>query len=72
MNYTVHGILQARKLECVAVLSSRGPSQPSDRTQISHIAGKFLPTELLGKIQRLNIIYIFHPRNLFFFHKKIV
>ena len=37
-DYTVHGILQARMLEWVAVSSSRGSSQPRDRT---HIAGGF-------------------------------
>ena len=33
------GILQARVLELVAMPSSRGPSQPRDRTCVSHIAG---------------------------------
>ena len=33
------GILQARKLEWVAMLSSRGSSQPRDQTQVSQIAG---------------------------------
>ena len=37
----VHGILQARILEWVAVPFSRGPSQPSDQTQVSCIAGRF-------------------------------
>ena len=37
----IHGILQARILEWVAVLVSRGSSQPRDRTQVSHIAGGF-------------------------------
>ena len=37
----VHGILQARILEWVAVPFSRGSSQPRDRTQVSHIAGRF-------------------------------
>ena len=41
MGYTVHGILQARILEWVAVLFSRGSSQPRVRTQVSHIAGGF-------------------------------
>ena len=41
MDYTVHGILQARILEWVAYLFSRGSSQPRDRTQVSHIAGRF-------------------------------
>ena len=35
------GILQARKLEWVAMPSSRGSSQPRDRTQVSRIAGGF-------------------------------
>ena len=40
MDYTVHGILQARILERVAFPFSRGSSQPMDRTQVSHIAGR--------------------------------
>ena len=40
-DHTVHGILQARILECVAFPFSRGYSQPRDQTQISHIAGRF-------------------------------
>ena len=39
MDYTVHGILQARILEWVSFLFSRGSSQPRDQTQVSHIAG---------------------------------
>ena len=38
-DYTVHGILQARILESVAYLFSRGSSQPRDGTQVLHIAG---------------------------------
>ena len=41
MDYTVHGILQARTLEWVAFPSSRGSSQARDQTQVSHIAGGF-------------------------------
>ena len=41
MDYTVHGILQARMLEWVAFPFSRGSSQLRDRTQVSHIAGRF-------------------------------
>ena len=39
MDYTVHGILQARILEWVAIPFSRGSSQTRDWTQVSHIAG---------------------------------
>ena len=38
---SVLGILQARILEWVAMPSSMGSSQPRDRTQVSHTAGKF-------------------------------
>ena len=38
---SVHGILQARILEWVAMLSSRGSSPPRDQTQVSHIGGRF-------------------------------
>ena len=41
MDYTVHGILQARILEWVAFPFSRGSSQPRDRTQVSDIAARF-------------------------------
>ena len=41
MDYTVHGILQARILESVAFPFSRGSSQPRDQIQVSHIAGRF-------------------------------
>ena len=42
MDYTVHGILQARILEWVAVPFSRASSQPRDRTQVFLlIAGSF-------------------------------
>ena len=35
------GILQARMLEWVAMFSFKGSSQPRDRTQVSHIMGRF-------------------------------
>ena len=41
MGYTVHGILQVRILEWVAVPFSRGFSQTRDGTQVSHTAGGF-------------------------------
>ena len=37
---SIHGILQARILEWVAISFSRGSSQPRDQTQVSHIAGR--------------------------------
>ena len=44
MDYPVHGILQARILEWVAVLFSKGSSQPRARTYVSCIAGGFFTT----------------------------
>ena len=41
MDYTVHGILQARILEWVAFPSSKGSSQPRDGIRVYHIAGAF-------------------------------
>ena len=45
MDYTVHGILQARILEWVAVPFSSGSSQPGDQTQVSCIAGGFFTAD---------------------------
>ena len=46
---SVHGILQARILEWVAVPFSRGSSRPRDQTQLSCIAGRLFTMEPLGK-----------------------
>ena len=37
---SVHGILQARIVEWVAISSSKGPYQPGDQTWVSCIAGR--------------------------------
>ena len=37
---SIHGIFQARILECVVIFFSRGSSQPRDWTQVWHIAGR--------------------------------
>ena len=41
VDYRVHGTLQARILEWVAVPFSRGSSQTRGQTQVSGIAGRF-------------------------------
>ena len=53
---SVHGILQARILEWVAIFYSRGSSQPRDQTHVSCIATRvsciaagFFTTEAPGK-----------------------
>ena len=46
---SAHGILQARRLEWVAISFSRGSSPPRDRTCISCLAGRFFTIEPPGK-----------------------
>ena len=41
MDYTVHGILQAKILEWLAIPFSKESSKPRDQTQVSRIAGRF-------------------------------
>ena len=49
VDYTVHGILQVRILEWVAVPFSRGSFQPRDQSRIFHTAGDSLTVEPLTK-----------------------
>ena len=56
MDYTVHGILQARILEWVAFSFSRGSSKPRDHTQVSHIAGGFFTCWATGEALALGSI----------------
>ena len=46
---SVYGILQARILVCIAMLSSRGSSRPRDQTCSFCITGRFFATEAPGK-----------------------
>ena len=47
---SVHGILQARILESLAILFARGSSQPRDWTQVSCIAGGFFTNWATRKV----------------------
>ena len=49
MDYTVHGILQARILEWVDVPFSRGPSWPGIKLRFPALQVDSWPAELLGK-----------------------
>ena len=54
--FSVHGILQARILEWIAIHFSRGSSRPRDRTQVSFrfcTAGRFFTPEPSGKPHKL-------------------
>ena len=46
---SIHGILQARRLEWVAMPSSRGSSRTRDRTHVSFITGGLSTTQSLRK-----------------------
>ena len=46
--FSVHGILQSRMLEWVAIWFSRGSSHPRDQTWVFHIAAVFFTTEPPG------------------------
>ena len=48
---SVHGILQARILEWVAISFCRRSSQPRDRTQVSCIAGRFFTNWAMREVQ---------------------
>ena len=51
MDYIVHGIIQARILEWVALPFSRGASQPRDQTQVSRIAGRLFTSTATREAQ---------------------
>ena len=63
--WNVHGIIQAGILEWVAFSFSRGSSQPRDRTQVSHIAGRFFTSwatrdgHIWGKVEVNNLSFSF-------------
>ena len=51
MDYTVHGILQARILKWVFLSLLQGSSQPRDWTQVSLIAGEFFTSWATSEAQ---------------------
>ena len=50
---SVHGILQARILESVAIPFSRGSSWPRDQTQVSHIVDRFFTVWAIREAPRI-------------------
>ena len=63
MDFTVHGILQARMLEWVAVPFSKGSSQPRDRTLVSRIAGGFFTSWATREAHVLYEVLLFFFQN---------
>ena len=70
MNCTVHGVLQARILEWVAVPFSRGSSQPRDWTQVSCITGRspsyisYMNVKSLSRVRLFATLWIVTTRLL--------
>ena len=56
---SVHGILQARILEWLAIPFSRGSSWPRDRTQVSHIVGRFFTVWTTREALLLVLLFLF-------------
>ena len=50
--FSIHGILQARILEWIAIPFYRGSSWPRDWTQVSYTAGRFFTIWATGKISQ--------------------
>ena len=65
MDYTVHGILQARTLEWVAFPFTGGSSQSRDQTQVSHIAGRFFTSWATGKSKNIGVGSLFFLKQIF-------
>ena len=61
MNYTVHGILQARILAWVAFPLSRGSSQPRDRTHVSRRCGRILYQLSYKRSQSVRVQKVYFP-----------
>ena len=66
---SVHGVLQARILEWVAIPFSRGSSQAKDQTQVTHIAGGLFTIwatreTLVAKSHKTLLYYIPWPTRL--------
>ena len=57
--FSVHGILQARILQWVAIPFSRGSSQHRNQTQVSFIAGRFFTVWTTREAQ----LGLYSPRN---------
>ena len=63
---SIHGILQARVLEWVAIAFSRGSPQPRDQTQVFRIAGRHFTIQATWEaptysIHSINSVYMSIP-----------
>ena len=65
---SIHGILQARMLEWVAILFSRGSYQPRDQIQVSSLQTDSLPSKPPRKAQ-ITVKHLPNFKKLCFLHK---
>ena len=61
---SLHGILQGRVLECIAISFSRGSSQPRDRTPVSCIPGRHFNLWATREVQYLEKAMAIHSSTL--------
>ena len=65
---SVHGYSQARKLEWVAMFSSRESSQPRDQTQVSQIAGVSFTIWVTKEVHDLSVCSNSYPLSRCCYH----
>ena len=61
---SLHGIFQARILECVAISFSRGSSWPRDQTQVSLIAGRLFIIWDSREVPKLCLFNVYNQMSL--------
>ena len=69
--FSVHGILQARKLEWVAISSSRGSSWPRDWTHVSCIGRQILYCWVTREAQLCSYTFIYRKKHYIYICNKI-
>ena len=71
VDYTIHGILQAKKLEWVVFPFSRGSSQPRDQTVVSRIAGSFFTSWATREAQYIYMYMCIYTYTYIYIHTHI-
>ena len=62
---SIHGILQARTLEWVAISFSRASSQPRNRTWVSHMAGELFTVQAAREAHRIGVFLVEEVQSVF-------
>ena len=69
---SIHGILQARTLEWVAISFSRGSSWPRDRTRVSRVVGRCFTIWATREVHTYIWVYIYIYTSFFIFFSIMV